>query len=72
MPNKQSEIDTIIAALEQQANTPNALAPLANAIVQYYDALVEAGLEKDVALTLTLQCHAMMWALAFQARKADG
>ena len=84
MTDKRSEIEAIVAALEREdleqegleqeaSNKTNAKGPegftaIAQTVAQYYDALVEEGLEKEAALTLVFQWHMMMWAQVFSAK----
>lgn len=67
MNDRQNEIKAIIAELEQETGTEsaNGLDPMARIMMQYYNALIEAGFEVNVAVALLLQWHMLMWARAF-------
>ena len=84
MTDKRSEIDAIVAALEREGleqegleqkanNETNAkgtegFTAVAQVVVQYYDALIEEGLEKEAALALIFQWHILMWTQVFSAK----
>lgn len=76
MSDKRSEIQAIIEGLEQEFGTEEAstepaegLDGMAKIMVQYYDALIEAGLGREAALALLMQWHLLMWARALSMGK---